>query len=150
MDDGSVSHDPSEILQRWKEEYSKLFSSDNTKVDSEFVEQMQNLNSQPESEYENLPVNQTFVYNTSTSELNEPISLDETKRALMSLKNGKAVGINNLPNEILKSDVLSKTLHELFNVCFSYESVPGPWCRSIICPLLKKARISATRWITEA
>ncbi|VDI18100.1 Hypothetical predicted protein [Mytilus galloprovincialis] len=102
MDDGSVSHDPSEILQRWKEEYSKLFSSDNTKVDSEFVEQLQNLNSQLEREYENLPVNQTYVDNTSTSELNEPISLDETKRALMSLKNGKAVGIDNLPNEILK------------------------------------------------
>ncbi|CAG2194034.1 unnamed protein product [Mytilus edulis] len=126
MDDGSVSHDPSEILQRWKEEYSKLFSSDNTKVDSEFVEQLQNLNSQLEREYENLPVNQTYVDNTSTSELNEPISLDETKRALMSLKNGKAVGIDNLPNEILKSDVLSKTLHELFNVCFSYGIVPDP------------------------
>ena len=85
-----MSHYPSEILQRWKEEYTKLFSIDTTKVDFDFIEQLENHNSQLEREYEPLPVNDpTYIDNTSTSKLNEPISLEETKRALMSLKNGK-------------------------------------------------------------
>ena len=74
------------------------------------------------------------------SELNEPISFEETKRALMNLKNGKAVGLDNLPNEILKNDRLTNILNELFNVCFCYGIVPDNWCLSIICPLLKKGK----------
>ena len=58
----------------------------------------------------------------------------------MKLKNGKAVGLDNLPNEILKNDHLSNAAKELFKVCFTHSIVPDAWCQSIICPLLKKGK----------
>ncbi|VDI51031.1 Hypothetical predicted protein [Mytilus galloprovincialis] len=77
---------------------------------------------------------------TGITEVNESISFQELKRALLNLKNGKATGIDNLPNEFLKSEKLIHVLLELFNVCFSNGIVPDAWCQSIICPLLKKGK----------
>ncbi|VDI40930.1 Hypothetical predicted protein [Mytilus galloprovincialis] len=72
--------------------------------------------------------------------MNDPISLEETKRALQSLKNGKAVGIDNNPNGILKSNNFTSILHELYNVCFLHCEVPDMWFQSIICPILKNGK----------
>ncbi|CAG2209764.1 unnamed protein product [Mytilus edulis] len=115
MDDGSVSSNPNDILSRWKSEYSKLFSSEIQQADSGFIEQIQQLNEQLEHEYEALNPS-TETIDTDLQLMNDPISLEETKRALQSLKNGKAVGIDNIPNEILKSNNLTSILHELYNV----------------------------------
>ena len=144
MNDGSVSHNPNDILQRWKEEYSKLFSSEVTNADSEFIERLHSLNTELECEYNDLGFNnESADANPDISDMNDPITLEETKGALMKLKNGKAVGIHDLPNEILKNDHLSNAVKELFRVCFSHSIVPDAWCQRIICPLLKKTKTFA-------
>ncbi|CAG2197290.1 unnamed protein product [Mytilus edulis] len=114
MDDGSVSSNPNDILSRWKSEYSKLFSSEIQQADSGFIEQIQQLNEQLEHEYEALNPS-TETIDTDLQLMNDPILLEETKRALQSLKNGKAVGIDNIPNEILKNDIvfISESVHGL-------------------------------------
>ena len=47
-------------------------------------------------------------------QLNSPISLQETVNAHRATKNGKAVGIDNIANEILKLPVLHDVLHKLY------------------------------------
>lgn len=136
MLDGSVSHNSTDILQRWKEEYSNLFSSEVVNVDNQFTAQVQTLNHQLQQELDNCDI-QEEDDTTGITEVNESISFQELKRALLNLKNGKATGIDNLPNEFLKSKKLINVLLELFNVCFSNGIVPDAWCQSIICPLLK-------------
>ncbi|CAG2243004.1 unnamed protein product [Mytilus edulis] len=68
------------------------------------------------------------------------VFIEETKQALRSVKLGKAVGIDNLPNEILRNDNLTNVLHELYNTCFCNGIVPDVWCQNIIQPLLKKGK----------
>lgn len=139
MGDGSVSHNPNDILSRWKQEYAKLFSGDIQNVDNDFIEQLEQLNTQLEQEFESLNhTNETI--DTEQQSINDPISIEEVKRAVHGLKNGKAVGVDNVPNEILKSDKLTNILHELYNVCFSHGIVPDMWCQSIICPILKNGK----------
>ncbi|CAG2207481.1 unnamed protein product [Mytilus edulis] len=139
MLDGSVSHNSADILQRWKEEYSNLFSSEVVNVDNQFIAQVQTLNQQLKQELYNCDI-QEEDDTTGITEVNESISFQELKRALLNLKNGKATGIENLSNEFSKSKKLINVLLELFNVCCSNGIVPDAWCQSIICPLLKKGK----------
>ncbi|VDI44475.1 Hypothetical predicted protein [Mytilus galloprovincialis] len=56
------------------------------------------------------------------------------------VKLGKAVGVDNLPNEILCNKILTVPLQKLFDMCFSHGIVPSPWCQSIIHPILKDGK----------
>ena len=51
-------------------------------------------------------------------QLNAPITLQETLNVLKHAKNGKDVGIDNTPNEILKVPLLQEILCELYKSCF--------------------------------
>ncbi|NRB81925.1 MAG: reverse transcriptase family protein [Saccharospirillaceae bacterium] len=70
--------------------------------------------------------------------LNDPISLNEVKSIISSLKSGKASSIDMICNEILKS--LNKCnlvlLTKLFNTCLEVGSYP--WNVNVITPLHKK------------
>ncbi|CAG2225803.1 unnamed protein product [Mytilus edulis] len=74
MDDGTYSNDPNVIRERWKEEYSELFSENTTNVDNEFMERIKALNSQWELEFEQLRVN----VDDNESQHDE-ITIEETK-----------------------------------------------------------------------
>ena len=73
-------------------------------------------------------------------DLNDPITIDEKKGAIQALKLGKSVGIDNLPNEILKKEKLITILNELFNLCFLNAIIPELWSKSIIVPILKPGK----------
>ena len=49
---------------------------------------------------------QVHAQNVSDDDLNNDIVLEEVRRALSSLKNGKAMGADNIPSEILKNPVI--------------------------------------------
>ncbi|CAG2240243.1 unnamed protein product [Mytilus edulis] len=140
MDDGTYSNDPNVIRERWKEEYSELFSENTTNVDNEFMERIKALNSQWELEFEQLRVNVDDNESQHISSMNDEITIEETKRAIRKAKNEKAVGLDNIPNEIIKNDKLLTVLHRLFNTCFTHGIVPEYWAKSIIHPLLKKGK----------
>ncbi len=76
------------------------------------------------------------LYNANTN-LNKPISLEEIKKVVSKAKNGKAVGMDNIPNEILKCQPITGALHALFQLCFDSDRVPTIWTKSIISPIPK-------------
>ena len=71
--------------------------------------------------------------------LNSPITDDEIKISIKSLKNGKACGIDNITNEMIKCFSV-KNLHvlrNLFNMVLESGEVPHDWLIGIIKPIYK-------------
>ena len=72
--------------------------------------------------------------------LNQWIMLDEVQQAIDQSKTGKATGIDNIPNEILKNPELLNPLHKLYQCCFENGVVPDCWYKSVIQPIYKKGK----------
>jgi hypothetical protein len=71
------------------------------------------------------------------------IQADIVQRALVSLKSGKAVGLDGIPNEFLKfgGDVMITSLTNLFITISDLEQTPSDWQKGIIIPIHKSASI---------
>ena len=72
-------------------------------------------------------------------ELDYPITLEEVKKAVKGLKNGKAVGIDGIFNEVWKfgGDSVVQYLWKLYDQVFESEYFPVEWARGLIFPLFK-------------
>ena len=77
--------------------------------------------------------------NNETSQLDYPISLDELKKASAILKAGKAVGVDNLSNEMLSclADCNPSVLVKLFNLILNGNEVLPEWVMAYIIPIHK-------------
>ena len=97
-----------------------------------------------ESELENYAkIRDGESQNTSNADLlNSPITLEEIMRVLTKAKSGKAVGIENIPNEILRCDKLVPVLFKRFSTCFEHNIIPSLWYKTIIQPVLKRGKDS--------
>jgi hypothetical protein len=71
--------------------------------------------------------------------LNANITYDEVNMIVKRLKNCKAVGIDKIPNEVLKNDSIIIILCQLLNLCFKTSLVPSCWLSAIINPIPKSA-----------
>ena len=69
----------------------------------------------------------------------ENISEKEIKDALNKMKAGKATGMDEISQEMMKAggDIIVKWFQRVANVCFNEGAVPKDWQRSIIVPLYK-------------
>ena len=72
--------------------------------------------------------------------LNDIISFDEIEKAAKRLKKNKAVGIDNVPNEMLSSHFVMMYLYYLFNCCFHSYTVPSDWTKAILTPVPKAGK----------
>ena len=74
-----------------------------------------------------------------SSILNRTISVDETRRAIKKLKNGKSAGEDNVMNEVLKTaqPYLELPITKLMNLILESEKYPSSWCRNILVTLYK-------------
>lgn len=72
--------------------------------------------------------------------LNQEITDDEVKKAVKSLKLGKACGTDGIFAEMLKAggDEVIFFLTRLFNVVFDNGTYPSEWAKAIIIPIFKK------------
>ena len=70
-------------------------------------------------------------------ELDEPITMEEVKKAIQELRRGKAPGVDGVVNEVLKygGEQMARALYLMFNVLF--ERVPVDWTRGLGVPLYK-------------
>ncbi len=126
---GNISTDKKFILNHWKSEYNKLYNDISGDYDERFRENVMNMKDHKDHM-------QDPLYNANAN-LNKPISLDEIKKVVSHAKNGKAVGMDNIPNEILKCQPIIGALHALFQLCFDSGKVLAIWTKSIISPIPK-------------
>ena len=82
---------------------------------------------------------------SSNNENNIEFSMEEFQEVLKRVKNGKAVGHDSIPNEILKSPLIGEVLIKFFNKCFTSGLVPDEWSKSLIMPLLKGRNKDSTK-----
>lgn len=116
-DNGIVQTDKAAVLDRWKNDFKTLFSSDNT---AQLPTNIDNVNTERD-----------------VSELNAPITRDEVLQAVISAKNRKATGIDDIPAEVLKNEVSVDLLYEIISGCFHMGKVPSQWTMGVINPILK-------------
>ncbi len=127
---GNINTDRELILNHWKSEYSKLYNDSSGSYDDVFKADILTAKEHKERSM------QDPLYNTNVF-LNRPISLDEVKKVVKHAKNGKAVGTDNTPNEILKCASVAGALHALFQLCFDSCKIPSIWTQSVISPIPK-------------
>ena len=82
-------------------------------------------------------LSETYVSIDNNHVINRNVSLYELRAAARRLKANKAVGCDNIPNEIIKLPAMENVLVRLFNVCLSKGVVPAIWRKSIISPIPK-------------
>ncbi len=79
--------------------------------------------------------------NVNTDTFNAKISLEEKQKVLSKAKYNKAVGVDSLPNDVLKNNTSCKLLKCLFNKIFVIHVIPSAWKRAIIKPIPKISTI---------
>lgn len=64
----------------------------------------------------------------------------EIKNAIKDMKNGKAVGIDNIIVEMMKVDIdiIVDVLYDLFSLIWEEERILEDWCKGFIVKLFKK------------
>ena len=83
--------------------------------------------------------------------MNREISVHEVSNIVLKAKNGKAVGIDKIPNEVLKNNTCILFLKCLFNLCCDTGKSPGCWPDGIIVPVPKSKTLDPEfPLITEA
>ncbi len=125
-EDGSVSTDPTIVLDRWRSAFSELL---NVAPPTDAPDARDGVQPQPGAG-EELP---------DSSPLNEAISVEEVIAALRRAKDGKATGCDGIPVEVLRNEATVSFLHRLFNVVFSTGVTPSSWRKCVLNPIPKNA-----------
>ncbi len=129
-DEGNICRNLNDVLKKWKSDFEKLYSQvpGDTEFDDVFYRQLRD--------------DTGFVNNVPTKDgLNHDISASEVKKSVSQAKNNKSVGLDNLPNEILKNDTSINILTLLFNKIFDYQIIPSVWKVGIIKPIPKSSLV---------
>ena len=119
-ENGQVICEEEEIRERWKEYFSSLFQT------NEHVCRSESMQSQSEA--------------TQSAEAAEEITIEEVRRSIARLKNGKAPGVCGISGEMLKArgEVVVKWLHRVVNKAWTGHKVPRDWTSAIVVPVHKK------------
>ena len=130
-ENGEVLTNEKCVLNRWKTDFENIYNNESVDdFDSAF-------------QREALPHKRLLedrmldpLYD-SNAELNRNISFEELEKVLLKAKNGKSVGIDQIPYEILKLDSVKPVLLSLFQLVFDTSLIPSLWRKAVIFPLLK-------------
>lgn len=120
-DEGEIINDTKKVLSHWQNEYQKLFSFDG--------------HTAPPLSENNVHISEELPG------LNHDIEFEEVKKVIIKAKNGKAMGIDNLPNEIFKNVNSMKLLLCFFKRIFQFEKTPTIWSVGIIKPIPKTSLV---------
>jgi hypothetical protein len=71
--------------------------------------------------------------------INESIAQPEVELVVRRVKTGTAMGIENNPNQVFKSEQSIDVLHKLFNLCLQSGLVPSMWKKALIKLIPKNA-----------
>jgi len=115
-DDGSMNTNIHEVLLQWETDFHDLYNA-----------------KQVNAKENNCEINMAVP----TSLMNEMFTRDEILKVVAKAKKGKAMGPDNIPYDVLKSEVSIDMLTILFNKCYSSGYVPSLWTRAYIKPIPK-------------
>ncbi len=139
-ENGDLCSDIDYVLKKWHDEFEKLYKCADTQAyDDEFYRMVVQLKEEFEQQMESYDISDGTDENgdENTMLLNQPIQEEEVKKALCHAKNAKSTGIDNVPNEVLKSDSTVTLLMKFFNLCFTKNVIPSMWRKAIITPIPK-------------
>ena len=71
--------------------------------------------------------NALLANGTECSQLNYPITRNEVIDAVSAVKTRKAVGVDEIPAEVLKNDICVDILFKLISACFELGDIPSVW-----------------------
>lgn len=100
------------VLKKWEQDFADLFSGNH--IPANFDEEKDDLERR---------INQ-YGYSSNIF-LNSDITQEEVRTAIDQAKLKKAVGVEEIPNEVLKSPSLLNVLFCLFKFCFKHSIVPS-------------------------
>ena len=152
-EDGSLENNGNRVLSKWANEFKNLY---NTQGSLDFNENHLKQISKAQEEAENLP---NIIINNNNRDgmafvgaarnngniidanhLNVKITMGEVIQAVNATKNGKAPGIDSIPNEIYKNNITHSALLTIFNKCLETGKTPEEWANSIIIPIHKQGK----------
>ncbi len=129
-DDGNLVTDLDIVFDKWKKDYENLYKPNNENFNESFYREIIDLLRTAENRMKD-PL---YVPNQY---LNKNISTDEVNNIIDKLKNRKAPGLDNIPNEVLKSAAIKNCLRKLFQYYFDTGMFPNCWNKAIIKPIPK-------------
>ena len=138
-EDGSITNDINEVLQRWLNDISGLFSGLKQNPEFAFDDKFYNEIVAKKHEFENFIPESQLENNSGyrfTDNLNSDILFQEVSDAIDSAQNGKSFLL--IPNEAMKNNNAKLLLHKLFQNCLSSGLSPTEWDSSSIKPIPKK------------
>jgi hypothetical protein len=113
---GIILNENSEILNRWREHFCDLLNANIDNLAAGDVEET------------------TFDQNEDDTP-----TLEEVRRAVNKLKNGKSPGSDEIPGELIKygGEDLLLQIHILIKQIWKDKKMPEEWNRGIVCPIHK-------------
>ncbi|KAK3096021.1 hypothetical protein FSP39_022028 [Pinctada imbricata] len=124
LNQGNIITDTNTLLAKWKSEYRELF---NPEVDS--------VNSATDNVPEITGINTHQLLDISS--LNARITYEEVEKAVFRSKLNKAVGVDEIPSELVRNQHCANLLHKIIDYCFTNSEVPQDWVKSVITPVPK-------------
>ncbi|KAI4901974.1 hypothetical protein NFI96_006075 [Prochilodus magdalenae] len=108
-------------LRRWKEHFQEILNRDTPEEPPQ----------EEEEEIEELDIQV------------EAPTIQEIKRAVKDLRNGKASGADQITAEMLKADTeqTSKEMKRIFDLIWEKEKIPTQWTKGLICKIPKKGNL---------
>ena len=129
-EDNEIISNSDDVLNKWKDDFQSLFSGNDETQDANFDNYIKSNKNQIEAN----------MLGSSWEEnlfLNRHFTMIEVQEVISRSKNGKATGIDRIPNEVIKNNEVIKVLTHLFQLCLDSGKVPSVWLRSIINPIEK-------------
>ena len=123
--------DRDNVLRVWQDDFEKLYNDGFEEFNtSDQVTNLKNILHFQEQQMLEPLYNEAF-------DINKDISVEEVIQVAVKSKLGKSVGIDLIPNEVLKNRHIIETLQTLFQLCFDTGKLPSLWLQSIIKPIPK-------------
>ncbi|MEW8545022.1 MAG: reverse transcriptase domain-containing protein, partial [Candidatus Thiodiazotropha sp.] len=128
--DGNICTDPNFVDNIWTRDFSNLYNTQNDEFDQEFYDNMLQHKRLLED-------NMRDPLYTENRCLNSPLSRLEVEKVVFRAKNGKSVGFDKIPYEVLKFPIIIDSLHSLFSLCLDSGLIPSVWRKAVITPIPK-------------
>ena len=127
--DGTLSTDPKLVHEKWKDAFEGIYQINNENFDDTFKK---------EKIIEIEELQKKALESKRFTKFNKQITCEEVSVAVKSSKLKKAVGLDMVPNELLKNNETVELIYELFKVCFNHQKIPDMWTKSVIHPITKE------------